>query len=100
MNETFRLFPAIFSIIRKLKAPLRLADDLELGVGTQVFIYFPGIHKNPEIYPNPEEFIPERFSPQEIQRRPQYSFLTFSAGPRKCIGFKFAMMQMMCELHF
>ncbi|ODM91186.1 Cytochrome P450 4C1 [Orchesella cincta] len=96
LNETLRLFPAIFLIMRSLKAPLRLADDLELGVGTQVCMYFPGIHKNPEIYPNPEEFRPDRFSPEESQQRDQYAYLPFSAGPRKCIGFKFAIMQMMC----
>ncbi|ODM94416.1 Cytochrome P450 4c21 [Orchesella cincta] len=121
INETLRLFPVVFFIMRKLKAPLRLGnpfvkhlfnfiklliskmisllfleDDLELSAGTEVAIFMPGIHKNPEIYPNPNEFIPERFSQEEIQRRHKFSFIPFSAGPRKCIGYKFAIMEMMC----
>lgn len=39
-----------------------------------------GIHHDPEFYPDPEEFIPERFSPEEVKKRPSCSFLPFGDG--------------------
>lgn len=43
-------------------------------------------HRNPQVYPQPEEFIPDRwFEPTEEMK---VNFLPFSAGPRACIGLK------------
>lgn len=42
------------------------------------------IHRSKKHWDNPEEFIPERFTPG-VQRHP-FSFIPFSAGPRSCIG--------------
>lgn len=52
------------------------------------------IHHDPEIYENPDQFIPERFSIEELRSRHTCSFLAFSNGPRNCIGFKHALLQM------
>lgn len=44
------------------------------------------IHNDPEYWPEPEKFIPERFTEDEKHNRPQYAYLPFGAGPRLCIG--------------
>lgn len=41
---------------------------------------------NPDLYPNPEQFNPENFSAEAIDKRSKYSFLAFSKGIRDCIG--------------
>ncbi|CAL8139398.1 unnamed protein product [Orchesella dallaii] len=95
VSETLRLHPNAFLLMRKIEAELELDEDLILPANTNVGIFIPGIHKNPELYPNPEKFIPERFLKEETSNRHSYAYIPFSAGPRKCIGYKFAIMEMM-----
>ncbi|CAL8139146.1 unnamed protein product [Orchesella dallaii] len=93
--ETLRLLPAVFLIMRKIDAPLQLEEDLEIPAGSEVAVFVPGLHKNPKYFPDPDKFIPERFSPEQSNNRHPYVYIPFAAGPRKCVGYKFAMMEML-----
>lgn len=61
-------------------------SDAIVPKGTQIAIPVWGLHLDPEYYPDPHRFEPDRFTDEEKAKRPHYSYLPFGEGPRNCIG--------------
>lgn len=92
--ETLRKTPAFAAITRVSIEDFKVPDsNITLEKGTHIYIPAVAIHYDPDIYDNPEEFRPERFHPDEVQKRHPQAFLGFGDGPRNCIGLRFAFMQ-------
>ncbi|KAH9644881.1 hypothetical protein HF086_007969 [Spodoptera exigua] len=60
--------------------------------GEVVAIPLYGIQMDPEYYPEPKEFKPERFLNENKNERPSHLYMAFGVGPRNCIGLRFAML--------
>ncbi|XP_037947260.1 probable cytochrome P450 6a17 [Teleopsis dalmanni] len=94
ISETLRMHPVVSQIVRKTLERYETDDPhYYLDKGTFILIPVTGIHYDPDIYPEPEIFKPERFTPEEIQNRHVCSWLPFGEGPRNCIGMRFGQMQ-------
>ncbi|XP_066249034.1 probable cytochrome P450 6a23 [Euwallacea similis] len=92
--ETLRKYPVLPSIPRICTKAYKVPNsDVILEKGTALQIPARGVHMDPEYYPNPDEFNPERFSKEEMAKRPDFTHLPFGDGPRICIGSRFALMQ-------
>lgn len=92
IKESLRLYPSVPLIARKLGEEVRLSK-YTLPAGSNVFVCPYATHRLSDIFPDPEKFDPERFNPENSEKRNPYAFLAFSAGPRYCIGNRFAIME-------
>ncbi|EDW54394.1 probable cytochrome P450 6a14 [Drosophila sechellia] len=98
ITETLRKYPALSSLTRLASEDYEIpspdgGDPVVLEKGTSVHIPVLAIHYDPEMYPEPHEFRPERFAPDACRERHPTAFLGFGDGPRNCIGLRFGRMQ-------
>jgi cytochrome P450 len=90
IKETLRLRPVIALVLRKLMEPMEIGGRvLPAGVSVAPSIYL--VHRNPDVYPEPERFRPERFLEQPAGT---YTWIPFGGGVRRCLGGSFAEFEM------
>ncbi|KAM0725020.1 putative cytochrome P450 6a13 [Formica fusca] len=92
--ETLRKYPPAPLISRKCEYNYQIPNSkVELPAGMRVIIPIYGFHHDPNYYPDPTEFDPERFTEENKRARHPYTYLPFGEGPRNCIGMRFALLQ-------
>ncbi|XP_063919121.1 cytochrome P450 4C1-like [Zophobas morio] len=94
IKEVLRMYPSVHFISRKLGEDMVTRCGHTISKGSMVNLHIYDLHHNPEIYPDPEKFDPDRFLPENSQTRHPFAYLPFSAGARNCIGKKFAMLEL------
>lgn len=91
LEESMRLYPPAYFIDR-----VNIAEDefngMHFEAGSNLLFSVYEMHRHPELWNHPEQFLPERFEDGGRQFSSQY--FPFGAGPRKCIGNNFAMFEM------
>ncbi|MGH7812616.1 MAG: cytochrome P450, partial [Candidatus Binataceae bacterium] len=90
IDESMRLYPPVWTIGR---SPI---EDDEIGgyripKKSMVILSQYVTHRHPAFWDDPDRFDPERFSAARSEGRHPYAFFPFAGGPRKCIGYLFAL---------
>jgi len=89
LKESLRLYSTVPSIGRTTSEDIEI-DGYQVPAGTGIFLQMFYLHRNPEYFPDPLTYDPERFRPENCIGRHPFAFVPFSGGPRNCIGQKFA----------
>ncbi|KDR14497.1 cytochrome P450 4c3-like [Zootermopsis nevadensis] len=92
IKESLRLYPSVPAFSRQVEVDVKL-KNYTIPAGTQTPILSFIMHRNPKVFPNPEEFNPDHFLPENVVNRHPFAYIPFSAGPRSCIGQRFAMFE-------
>ncbi|XP_046422449.1 uncharacterized protein LOC124180747 [Neodiprion fabricii] len=94
VSETLRKYPSVPFLDRVANTDYKLPESgLVIERGTPVYISLLGLHYDPEYYPEPDKFDPERFTEANKAKRPAFTYLPFGDGPRNCIGLRFGQLQ-------
>ncbi|KAK9308090.1 hypothetical protein QLX08_001809 [Tetragonisca angustula] len=93
-QETLRKYPPV-TILSRMSIEDYTFDNTKVTIpkGTLIWIPVFAIHRDPDIYPDPEKYDPERFAEDKFNKIQPMQYMPFGHGPRNCIGARFAVYQ-------
>uniref|UniRef100_A0A4W5RAM4 unspecific monooxygenase n=1 Tax=Hucho hucho TaxID=62062 RepID=A0A4W5RAM4_9TELE len=89
-NKSLRLYPIMLRLERVAKKTVEI-NGIVIPKDCVVLVPTWALHRDLEIWSDPEEFKPERFSKENKESIDPYTYMPFGAGPRNCIGMRFAL---------
>lgn len=89
IKESLRVYPPVPFTGRHLYENLTIGNHI-IPKGTDIWLNYFALHRNPTYWPEPEKFDPDRFSVENSTGRHPFAFVPFSAGQRNCIGQRYA----------
>ncbi len=92
VREVLRLHPPLIILMRKVLEEISFRD-YRITAGKYVCVAPPVTHRIPELFPNPEAFDPDRYSPDRAEDKNLNAYQPFGGGKHKCSGNAFAMFQ-------
>jgi cytochrome P450 len=91
-KEAMRLYPPAYALARQAMEDVEIAG-YHIPRRAIVLLSPYLLHRDPAVFPDPERFEPDRFTPDAERARPRHAYLPFGGGPRVCIGSAFALME-------
>ena len=92
-SESLRIYSPTWIFVRVANGQDRLPSGFPIYPGTKIYLSQYISHRDPRWFPDPERFDPDRFAPQEVEKRPRFSYFPFGGGARVCIGEHLARME-------
>src|SRR5690606_20717669 len=89
--ETLRMWPLVPEVMRTLKRPFEIDERYQIPAGSTVSASITLAHRDPDTWPDPLAFKPERFEGKTFSPS---VYLPFGGGIRRCIGAAFALYEM------
>ncbi|XP_011193596.2 probable cytochrome P450 9f2 [Zeugodacus cucurbitae] len=103
ISETLRKWPGAVNLDRMCTKDIVLEVDgkrIEIKKGETIMIPVVGLQHDPQYFPNPEKFDPERFSSENKDNIKPFTYMPFGEGPRICIGSRFALLEAKAILYY
>ncbi|XP_012877084.1 PREDICTED: thromboxane-A synthase [Dipodomys ordii] len=104
--ETLRMYPPAFRFTREAAQDCEVLGQ-RIPAGAVLEMAVGALHRDPEYWPHPEVFNPERFSTAARQQQQPFTYLPFGAGPRSCLGVwlglmvtKLTLFHILCHFRF
>lgn len=91
-QEAMRCFAPVWVIPRTARTDDEI-DGYRIPKGSTVIVPVNSVHHDPRWWPDPDDFDPSRFLPENAKGRHRFAYLPFGAGQRICIGMSFALME-------
>lgn len=85
VKESLRILPPVPMISRTLREDVVL-NGVNIPAKSEIVLMIYDLHHNPDVFPDPEKFIPERFLQENVEKRHRFAYVPFSAGVRNCVG--------------
>lgn len=85
-SETMRKYPIMGWLDRVALTEYQVDEHLTIPAGTVVYINVNGMQQDPNLFPDPMVFKPQRFLPENVKNIKPYTYMPFGEGPRSCIG--------------
>ncbi len=98
LAESMRLYPPTWIFVRLARKADQLPTGAEIPAGAKIYLSQYLTHRHPRFFPDPERFIPERFSDEARKMLPPCAYFPFGAGARLCIGEHIARLESACAL--
>uniref|UniRef100_F6SZ84 Thromboxane-A synthase n=1 Tax=Equus caballus TaxID=9796 RepID=F6SZ84_HORSE len=97
IRETLRMYPPAFRFTREAVQDCELLGQ-RIPAGTVIETAVGALHHDPEHWPRPEAFDPERFTAEAWRRQRPFTYLPFGAGPRSCLGVRLGLLEVKLTL--
>lgn len=91
LDEALRLWPTAPAYLRAARADTVLGGRYPMRQGDWILVLLPLLHRDPQVWPDPDRFDPDRFAPGQAKTRPPHAYKPFGTGQRACIGRQFAL---------
>ncbi|XP_058830801.1 probable cytochrome P450 6d4 [Topomyia yanbarensis] len=92
IDETLRKYPSVPFLNRECTKEYPIpGTNVTIPKGTPIIIPVMGLHNDPNFFPEPEKFVPERFSDEK--QATSKAYIPFGTGPRNCIGMRMGKIQ-------
>jgi unspecific monooxygenase len=91
LDEALRLWPTAPAYLRAARTDTVLGGRYRMNAGDWAMVLLPLLHRDPQVWPDPDRFDPDRFAPGQVKTRPAHAYKPFGTGQRACIGRQFAL---------